>query len=393
MSPLNPLFCIIVYLIAFLTVYLILLKYKPWSDSTRYVSIDGLRGFSAFAIFIHHATLWQKYSSTGVWEIPNSNFYTQIGQSSVGLFFMITSFLFVSQLIKSRDDDFNWKTFAISRVYRIFPLYYIVLIFGFIILFTVSSWTLNVPLDKLFWQIKDWILFTIIGSPDINEVKNTVILGFGVAWTLAYEWLFYFSLPIISFFILKKRTKPWILLISIAFVAFFFIKRGHLPSDSYGFYFIAGGIAPFINKYSKIQHNINKHILSCIVLICMALLLREQFAQNLYSISLNTLIFTIIATGNNVFGVLKQPFLRLLGEISYSTYLLHGFALFITFNFIINAQTAKTLSPTQYCLIIFLLTPVLVILSFLSYRFIEQPFIGLGKKVIKRKTESSKIIN
>lgn len=384
MSPLNPLFCLIVYAIAFFTAYLIQLKYKQNTTPARYVSIDGFRGFLAFGVFIHHAAIWLKYSITGIWEAPNSNLYNHFGQSSVGFFFMITSFLFVSQLLKSRETGYNWKALAISRFFRIFPLYYFILFIFFIIVFIISSWTIRVPHGQLFQEIKDWLLFTIERSTNVNNVQNTFLIGAGVAWSLAYEWLFYFSLPIISLFILKKRKKLWTIAISAAFIFYFIKKRGHQPTDSFMFYFIGGAIAPFLNKYSTIQHRINKNLLSVVVIICLGLLLLEHSAQNFYSLILNTIIFTIIATGNTMFGILEKPFLRLLGDISYSTYLLHGLVLFITLYFIIGLDTVKTFTPTQYCFVIFAITPIIVVVSFFSYRLIEKPFMNLGKRILKK---------
>ncbi|WP_264520453.1 hypothetical protein [Flavobacterium sp. N1994] len=47
MNPLNPIFSVIVYLIAIATGYLLNLKFKITNDNARYETIDGMRGFLA----------------------------------------------------------------------------------------------------------------------------------------------------------------------------------------------------------------------------------------------------------------------------------------------------------------------------------------------------------
>ena len=61
MHPLNPIFAIIIYGIAFITAHLISIKYKIINTNVRYESIDGLRGFLALGVFIHHAAIWHQF--------------------------------------------------------------------------------------------------------------------------------------------------------------------------------------------------------------------------------------------------------------------------------------------------------------------------------------------
>ena len=82
-----------------------------------------------------------------------------------------------------------------------------------------------------------------------------------------------------------------------------------------------------------------------------------------------------------MFGLLRLNSLKLLGDISYSIYLIHGILLFITYYSIYGVDNAKLLSIEHYSTIILLLTPLLVTISYLSYRWIEKPGIDYGKKV------------
>ncbi|RYZ83642.1 MAG: acyltransferase, partial [Proteobacteria bacterium] len=87
--------------------------------STRFVSIDGLRGYLAFAVYLHHSCIWYFYLQTGRWEVPPSSLYTMLGQGAVALFFMVTSFLFATKILYSKANRIDWFGFYILRAARL----------------------------------------------------------------------------------------------------------------------------------------------------------------------------------------------------------------------------------------------------------------------------------
>ena len=150
-SPTSPALALLCLCIALLTAGLIG-RFTPQPQAhARFQTIDGLRGYLAFFVFLHHAAIWFYYLREGTWQVPPSNLFTHFGQSGVALFFMITAFLFVTK-----------------------------------------------PLSEVIRESLRWILFTVGGGPNINGVADTSIIMAGVTWSLPYEWLFYFSLPLIA---------------------------------------------------------------------------------------------------------------------------------------------------------------------------------------------------
>ena len=95
------------------------------------------------------------------------------------------------------------------------------------------------------------------------------------------------------------------------------------------------------------------------------------------------MIFTIIALGNTFFGLLEHKYLKLLGDISYSTYLLHSLLLFCFFNFVFTPTFIQNKTKTEYEIFILILTPFLILMSYLGFRFIEKPFMESIKKIPK----------
>lgn len=378
-NPLNPLFIIIVYLIAFVTVYLLNFKYKITNTRERHESIDGLRGFLALGVFIHHSSIWYKYLHTKNWETPNSNLFNQIGKTSVSFFFMITAFLFISKLLNLNGKKFNWNTFFISRIFRLIPMYLFSILIVIVILLTIGDWEIKVKLGAFLKEILYWTTFTIFGAPKINASDYTNIVNAGVVWSLPYEWLFYFSLPIISLLIIKKASSKFYIIISILFILVFCRFKSINPHHILSF--AGGAISPLIIKYSKKKINYNSFFFSIIILFFLSLILFFKNPNNLICKTLILIIFNLIALGNNIFGILKSSILKFLGEISYSTYLIHGIIIFFVMYFSIGFENAANMSPIKFWITIFFITPILIIISFISYQKIEKPFINFSKKI------------
>jgi peptidoglycan/LPS O-acetylase OafA/YrhL len=49
--------------------------------------------------------------------------------------------------------------------------------------------------------------------------------------------------------------------------------------------------------------------------------------------------------------------------------------------FYFTFDEAKKLSPSNFCIIIFILTPILVLISYITYNYIEKPFINYSKRI------------
>lgn len=379
MNALHPSFAISIFLLAFLTAFILNKLFKHPINSKRFESVDGLRGFLAIAVFMHHASIWYPYINTGVWELPSSNLYTQLGHTGVALFFMISCFLFVSKMLQVKDKGFNWNNFFISRFFRLSPLYFFSIAVLVLILLQTDHWAFNTPAPIFAKTLVEWFGFGIFGQNYINNSMLTFVVNAGVVWSLPYEWLLYFSLPVLSILIPKARASIFYILIGVTFVLIF--NNIHGIFIEHIFSFLGGAIAPIIMRYNKVKFNINHLFFSLAVIICFGLILTFKSSSNPLCKLVITIAFTIIALGNNLFGLLKSSSLAFLGEISYSTYLLHGMVLFIFFHYLIGMEKMASLSELKYCLVILGITPIVVIVSFLSYQLIELPFMKLSKKI------------
>jgi len=331
--------------------------------------------------------IWHQYLHVDKWAVPESNLYIQLGQTSVAYFFMISSFLFVSKLLNSQKEEFNWESFFISRLYRIYPLYLLSFFLILVIVMHLSVWEIQVDYDHYFRSILKWFSFTLFGYEHINNQELTSIINAGVVWSLAYEWFFYLSLPIISIIILKKRPPIVYVLLSVVGV-FIFVKNNNLRLE-HVLSFLGGAVAPILFKYSKKEIDYTKPIFSFVILCCVLLIPVFNSSSNIICKLLIIISFTLIALGNSVFGILNNKVLKLLGTISYSTYLLHGFVLFIVMYYFLGLEKVISYSNVEYSVLVCCIIPVVVLISIGTYYGVEKPFVKYSKKTKKKHNENN----
>lgn len=367
-SPIPAIVC----LLAAVTVAFLLVKYYGAPpDHGRFLTIDGLRGYLAFFVFLHHSSIWYFYLRTGQWETLPSNLYAHLGQSSVVLFFMITGFLFFSKLIDAREFGIDWGKFFVSRLLRLVPLYLFAMVLLFFVITYISNGTFYEPLPTILKNALKWLTFTILGSPDLNGIDYTSKIVAGVTWTLPYEWLFYMSLPVLALTVRVIPPFPY-LVIGVVSVLIAAIRN---PQAHHLLIAFGGGIAAsLLYRTVGFRKFACRKIASVLVLICVFIEVSiYPSAYELAPLLLLTLTFALIACGSNLFGILIHPVSRTLGEMGYSIYLLHGIALFVTFNFIIGVPLSKALSASTHWMVILSITPLLILGCAVTFRMIERP--------------------
>src|SRR5947207_7931738 len=69
------------------------------ASAGRFECLDGLRGFLALAVMVHHGMAVYMRAMTGQWTVGNHPTYKLFGSASVALFFMITGFLFWGKVL------------------------------------------------------------------------------------------------------------------------------------------------------------------------------------------------------------------------------------------------------------------------------------------------------
>ena len=136
-------------------------------NSSRTETIDGLRGFLATAVFFHHALIYHLYLLSGIWQLPSSDFFIQLGQTGVSLFFMITGFLFFQKAIQS-GGFIKWPSYIVSRIFRIGPIYFLAIGLMLLVIFVRSHWHLYVSGVTLLKQLSSFLFMGLVNVTAVN---------------------------------------------------------------------------------------------------------------------------------------------------------------------------------------------------------------------------------
>lgn len=375
-------YCLLpIFAVLFISLVLINKIVKIENIKVKYPEIDGIRGYLAFFVFLHHSYIWYFFLRTNKWEEPKSNLYNLFGQASVALFFMITAFLFTNKLIQSKGKFFDWKKYLISRVYRLVPAYIFSIILLLSIILVLSNFMRNNSVTTIFNEILNWIFFTFAGPVDINSIKNTYLIDAGVTWSLPYEWMFYLVLPLIALFFKVKIDLKNILIFTVSFIIIALLNHASvklfLP-------FLGGILTAFCVENKFLKFNFKKYyftLLSIVLVILITFFFHS--GRDFLPLIIIMSLFFLIANGNSFFGLLSNSLSRNFGQITYSLYLLHGIVLFIVFKFLIGFEKASKLTLTEHWVIITYCIFPIILISQLSYKYIELPF--LNKQKLKTK--------
>lgn len=325
-----------------------MLKGRELSDRKFQLdSLDGLRGLAVLIVLLSHT------SNAGIPLFPFANF-SGMGKSGVFLFFVLSSFLLTLPFIKKGGDSIS-KSFLLNylmrRFFRIYPLYFLYLLLG--LLTSLLLWKifgLNRPIGIPFY----------ISPKDLFE-QLLLTQGRGVTWSILVEFRFYFILPVLAltYSVVLKRN----LLLSIELtVALIFLNqvvwpqlvppelvtndprlRSYLP-----IFFIGSLLAVIVYRWDEGSLSRNKsavlsiELLGVIAIIILVFMipsvhaffygrqLSEEFASNynqnqlvLFGILWSIVVFSCVAGSGILRTLFETPFLRYMGFISFSVYLLH----------------------------------------------------------------------
>jgi peptidoglycan/LPS O-acetylase OafA/YrhL len=340
-------------------------------SSSRFHSIDGLRGYLALGVLMHHLVINAQLYQTGAWALTPSRLNTFLGRGSVAFFFMITAFLFWGRVIDGQGK-FDTLRFYASRVRRLVPMYLVSAGLLVATAFALTHFRLVVPVGQLASQLASWALFTFPGTPAINGFQQTALIN-TVFWSLVYEWKFYIALPFVA--ALAMNGRAWWVAAGIAVTIALF-------SDSQiEWFFLAGGIAAYAVRSQILRSYAPGLAGSLVALACIATTaVYQSMTYTFAGAALLFVPFVLFAAGNTLFGVLTCRPARLLGLLSYSVYLLHNWVLYLVSRFVNHYTPVAGLTGARYWAIGGAVALITVALAAVTYRFVEYPGIRSSRK-------------
>jgi peptidoglycan/LPS O-acetylase OafA/YrhL len=136
-------------------------------------------------------------------------------------------------------------------------------------------------------------------------------------------------------------------------------------------------------RYEKARTFAVKKVSTVLVVGCVvAAVFMYPTAYSSVALLLLTLAFMLVAGGNTVMGIFTHHTSRVLGEMAYGIYLLHGILLFLVFRFLFGYSQSSELSPVEHWTVVCLCTPILILTAFFAFRCIELPGMRLTSKAV-----------
>lgn len=357
--------------------------------------LEALRGYAILGVILTHTT--QKLTDLPQWL---HNIGIQ-GARGVQLFFIVSAFtLFYSLSKKYETQTIEIRDFFVRRFFRIAPAFYFSFIFYWLFAFWLNQLGLKGrTFDYTFERIFSTLTFTGLLSP---EWLFSLVPG---GWSISAEMLFYLLVPL--FFIVIRKLKIAILLVistliisglSTYIVLYFDLWDSGKLRENYLFYWFPNQLPVFclgivlyfllkdkIHTISYKPNYLKSNVLIFIAIVLVSILGISGGVGGTYFPShfLFGIGFIILAYG---LGINQKHFLVnrvivFIGKISFSMYLIHFFVLDTLF-ILFGDQLLKNLSNSAVLLVLFISTLLIAtVLSYLLYRFIEQPGVRLGRKI------------
>jgi len=334
--------------------------------ASRFECVDGLRGFLALGVLAAHAVNMYMLHTDGRWGTGVAPFHNLAANGGEALFFMITGFLFWLRVLRM-GKALDTRAFLLSRVRRLTPMYAMSVLMVLAVVAAAGGYTLQVSPVTLARELRPWLSFGFMDTGSINGMREAEYIN-AVYWTLAYEWTFYLALPLLALFA-RGRAAALLVLAVLLFGT----------QKPIVFNFLFGALAAWILHRGLLTRRLGSpgaaHWSNLIALASLGAYLAQGDDTGVsHSLALFG-FFICVVHGTSLFGLLRTGAAKVLGTISYSIYLTHCIALFVTVRAVNALRPIETLDGIQYWLLAALAAAGCVLLSAVTYRYVEYPFL------------------
>jgi peptidoglycan/LPS O-acetylase OafA/YrhL len=343
----------------------------------RSAKLDAVRGLAVLLVLLHNT---DNYPSLHLSVI------SQNGWMGVDLFFVLSGFLITGILLDTKQSQGYFRNFYARRCLRIWPLYYSVLLFMFVMVPLVRSSEAHTVFEA---RSSPWWSYLLFLQNFLVPIPSMATGPLGVTWSLAVEEQFYLIWPLIVRFCTESQLRK----IAIAVICISPALRFYLSLHQVNIYsnpfcrsdgLMAGALLALVLRSSSFlpSNFLKRAWIILLVSSPLALALETLHARwivfSLTAMASTALIFlALFSTQRWLQAVLTNRFLVYTGTISYGIYLLQKLPL----------DGAKMFHLDQYQ---FLALPVTTAVTYamatISWNLLERPFLKL-KRYFEAKPE------
>jgi peptidoglycan/LPS O-acetylase OafA/YrhL len=361
----------------------------------RFTTLDSFRGVCALLVVFFHLHVVDTFV-----QLP----FFRRDEVLLNFFFVLSGFVLAHSY--GMKPNLSFKSFFISRFFRIYPLHLVML--AVFLLFETLRWLAykkgfylnNVPFTGLFdpreilpnlFLVQAWTPFT---EPMSFNYPS---------WTISIEFHLYMLFGMLCMFSLRNR---FLLFACVSLLAFVLIFSGNEPLVERAMQglscFFAGNVTYVIYRLIRdrfIPRPWLMTVLECAMMYATWWIVMNDFEHRLPigSLTFCALVLLFAFEGGLVSAFLKTGVFVLLGKLSYSIYMTHAALLFCFSALFIVAQkvTGQPLAPMidgqRFMdtgsvffnnLFVVGVTVLAVALAALAHKYVEMKGYELGKRVM-----------
>jgi peptidoglycan/LPS O-acetylase OafA/YrhL len=338
--------------------------------------LDALRFFAFLCVFLDHQPIMT------AWIQP----FLIAGAFGMCMFFMLSAYLIVSILMRERANTgtVNLRSFAIRRILRIWPLYFLVLFGGF---------ALGRVWEPSFIRAKAVLAFSFLLG-NVLIMRQCWMGALNPLWSLSVEEQFYLVVPALARWS-ASRVMAAVCVSTILLSYVVLLRLGHTGTDAglvwansfVQFQFFAAGGLMAMWRYGRVWRiATGTRMVLVFVGVCLWLGAGSEFSlhSDLHTTSSSLvrdfslmmsgtvcLFLSALDTEKKIPGVITY-----LGKISYGLYLFHDFYISFVAQVLSQTFTARPMLSLRMDL---LAAPVAmgmtILTAAISYRFFEAPIL------------------
>jgi peptidoglycan/LPS O-acetylase OafA/YrhL len=344
-------------------------------SSHRNGFIDQWRGISVLMVIVDHLLLfrvpqWLDAGGTGAGLIPRLQtkalwfvklWSSNAGSIGVGIFFVISGYLITSlmQREEAQRGSISLGGFYVRRTFRIFPAMFV---------FLAAMWLLDKAGAMRIEAVDAFGLSLFLCNTAIVECGHL-----GHFWSLAVEEQFYLVWPTVMILSGRLRVPIALFTLAVAMIASVIpaLRLQGWMNNGWAFACIATGVlyalSPNFRGMFIWTHRIPRWAFALTLVFFVPFAkVRWGVLEPIFVLTMPCLIVCAVLVRTEFRASIGARTLRQIGLISYSLYLWH---------------CMFTWTPESYLSPWFAYASILAIgAACLSYRFVELPFIAIGKR-------------
>ncbi|HEY9178499.1 MAG TPA: acyltransferase [Flavipsychrobacter sp.] len=363
-------------------------------------NLNGIRFLAALVVIIHHVEMAKYWFDLP--NIYNTSFVGGVfGELGIILFFVLSGFLITYLLLEEhrRTGTIGIKAFYMRRILRIWPVYYLVVIFSLFILPNFHFF--DIP--GLSEQINDGFFLKSLAYmsflPNLGYTLYEHIPYATQTWSVGVEEQFYLLWPVLMLYAVRRQKVLQALVATV--VVYLLVKTaavlGHVayPSsvpmlkswlfwDHFSIDCMAlGGISAYLlfyrkEKVLKILYNkyLQAFLYTVLAIITLKGLIIPWYSKELFAIIFMVLILNLAANKNTIISLEYKP-LNYLGKISYGLYMYHNFVLTLVLKLFMLSGAINVSSIGGGIIYHIVSLGLTIAVSALSYEYFEKWFLGI----------------